>query len=599
MAQIETDVLIVGGGVVGMAASMILTHLGVNSQLYTYYPGTSPHPKSHILNQRSMEIFDEFGLAEKIYAVSTPAAKMRAAGWYAGLRGSHPCAGREIGRVEAWGAGCEDPDYDAASPCRPGNYPQMYLEPIIKDHAEQMSPGRLHFFHEFLDLTQDVEGVSARIRDRANDEVLEVRARYMIAADGGKTVGPQLGIERKGTDRLAQMVSIHFAADLSQIATGEDVLTRFLINPDIGGSWTSGVMIPEGPTRWGQESQEWVLHMRSPDQSDAALDHEAAKARMLELLGLDADQVRVIHVSEWAIMGLVADRYAEGRVFLAGDACKVHPPTGGLGMNSGVQDVYNLAWKLALALRGQADPTLLDSYEAERRPVAQANVKAALANAANHFRIDEALGLSDNNTSTQNWENMTRLWDPDPQFDAMREAVYKAVQIQRLGFRHHNIEFGYRYRAGAMVHDGQPPHEPVHDILIYEPSTRPGSPLPHAWVSKDGTRISLAAMVSGGHFLVIAGEDGRDWVEAANAIARRTGLPLRAFTLGLMEGDYIDLRGVWARLRRTGRGGVVVVRPDRYVAFHADAPAPDAEARLAEVLTAITGTPAASGGARA
>ena len=593
MAEVETDVLIIGGGVVGMSASMILQAMGVDAQLYTYYPGTSPHPKSHILNQRSMEIFDEFGLAEKIYAVSTPAPSMRAAGWYAGLKGSHPCAGREIGRVEAWGAGCEDPDYELASPCRPGNYPQMYLEPIIKDHAEAMSPGRLHFFHEYLDHSQDAEGVTARIRDRATDRVFEVRARYMIAADGGKTVGAQLGIERRGTERIARMVSIHFAADLSGIATGEDVLTRFFINPDVGGSWASGVMIPEGPTRWGKDSEEWVLHLRNPDQGDTPLDTEAALARMRQLLGLGPDELRIIHVSEWAILGLVADRYGEGRVFLAGDSCKVHPPTGGLGMNSGVQDVYNLCWKLKLALAGQAGPALLGSYETERRPVAEANVKAALANAANHFKIDAALGLSDDQDPAQNWANMARLWDDDPAHDPLREAVFKAVQVQRLGFRHHNIEFGYVYRDGALIPDGQPPHEPLHDILIYEPSTRPGHPLPHAWISRDGARLSLPTLVAGGHFLVIAGEDGRAWVDAAQAVAAETGLPIRAFTLGLLEGDYLDLRGNWTKLRRTGREGVVVVRPDRYVAFHGDAMPADPGAALRSVFDRITGRAAA------
>ncbi|WP_112323676.1 FAD-dependent monooxygenase [Oceanibium sediminis] len=593
MVEKHTEVLIIGGGVVGMSASMILRHMGVDSLLYTYYPGTSPHPKSHILNQRSMEIFDEFGLAEKIYAVSTPAPSMRAAGWYAGLKGEHPCAGREIGRVEAWGAGCEDPDYDLASPCRPGNYPQMYLEPIISDHAREMSPEGLHFYHEYLDHTQDEDGVTARIRDRETDRVFEVRAKYMIAADGGKTVGAQLGIERKGQDPVARMVSIHFAADLSQIAHGEDVLTRFFINPDVGGSWTSGVMIPEGPTRWGRDSEEWVLHMRNPDQSDAPLDTDAVLARMQQLLGLGPDEVDVIHVSEWAILGLLADSYSRGRVFLAGDSCKVHPPTGGLGMNSGVQDVYNLCWKLKLSLSGQAGGELLATYEQERRPVAEANVKAALANAANHFKIDAALGLSDENSREQNWANMARLWDADPAHDGLREQVYKAVQVQRLGFRHHNIEYGYTYRDGALIPDGMPPHEPLHDILVYEPSTRPGHPLPHAWISRNGARLSLPALVSGGHFLVIAGEEGRDWATAAKALAESTGLPIRAFTLGLLEGDYLDLRGVWTRLRRTGRHGVVVVRPDRYVAFHCDTRPTDPRARLDEVFARITGKPGA------
>ena len=145
MKHLETDVLIIGGGVVGLTASMLLTRLGLSSRLYTYYKTTSPHPKAHIINQRSMEIFSELGLAQAIYAVSTPADKMRYAGWWTGLRGSHPCAGREIGRVEAWGHGYQDPDYIAASPCPPANYPQMYLEPIIKEHAQAINPDAISF----------------------------------------------------------------------------------------------------------------------------------------------------------------------------------------------------------------------------------------------------------------------------------------------------------------------------------------------------------------------------------------------------------------------------------------------------------------------
>lgn len=590
MTRVQTEVLIIGGGIVGMTASMLLSRLGVENLLYTYYPGTSPQPKSHILNQRSMEIFHELGLAEKIYAVSTPADRMRAAGWYAGLRGSHPCSGREIGRVEAWGAGCEDPDYVAASPRRPGNYAQMHLEPIVKGHADAIHPGGLRFFHELIDFVQDDAGVTASILNRATGDVFEVRAMYMIAADGGKTVGPKLGIERRGTGPISRMMSVHFAADLSGVASGEDVLTRFLINPDVGGSWTSGVMIPEGPTRWGHHSEEWVFHIRNPDQSGAPVDPEAATAHMLQVLGLRRDEIdRVIHVSEWTIQGIVADRYREGRIFLAGDACKVHPPTGGLGMNSGVQDVYNLCWKLEAVLRGVARATLLDTYETERRPVAQANVAAALANAQHHFRIDAALGLSDTAGPAANWASMARLWDPSPENAPMREAVFKAVQAQRIGFRHHNIEFGYVYRTGALVPDGAPPYEPLDPIRIYEPSTRPGHPVPHAWISRDGEKIALGDMVSGGRFLLIAGEDGDPWVEAATDIAARHAVRLMAFKLGLDDGDYIDLRGTWTRLRRMDRHGCLIVRPDRYVGFHAPGAVSDPVRVLSEALGRIAG----------
>lgn len=589
MKRIETEVLVIGGGVVGMTATMLLKKLGLDAWTFTYYPGTSPHPKSHILNQRSMEIFDELGLAQKVYAVSTPADKMVAAGWYSGLKGSHPAAGREIGRVEAWGAGCQDPEYTNASPFRPGNYPQMYLEPIIKAHAEAMSPGRLVFNHEMVDFTQDDSGVTARIRDRASAEIFEVRARYMIAADGGKTVGPQLGIQRLGQDRVMRMASVHFSADLSQIATGEDVLTRFFINPDIGGSWTSGVMIPEGPTKWGQYSEEWVFHIRNPDQSDAPLDRDAILAHMLRVLGLQRDEIdQVIHISEWLIQGILAERYSEGRVYLAGDACKVHPPTGGLGMNSGVQDVYNLCWKLAQVIRGISPESLLASYEAERRPVAAANVEAAMANAMNHFKIDRALGLSEENDTATNWENMARLWSGKDEHQALREEVFKAVQVQRLGFRHHNIEFGYTYAAGALVPDGAPLYQPHDAIRIFEPSSRPGHPLPHAFVSRDGKMLPLGSLVQDGHFLLIAGEEGGDWCAAAEALAQAHRLPLKAFRLGLDEGDYIDMRGNWTRLRRMDPKGALLVRPDRYIAWHSPSAVVAPQATLAEVLRQIS-----------
>jgi 2,4-dichlorophenol 6-monooxygenase len=258
-------------------------------------------------------------------------------------------------------------------------------------------------------------------------------------------------------------------------------------------------------------------------------------------------------------------------------------------MNSGVQDVYNLCWKLEQVLRGVSAPALLDSYEVERRPVAQANVAAALANAQNHFRIDRALGLSDEQGAATNWAAMARLWDDDPAQDGLRAAVYQAVQAQRIGFRHHNIEFGYVYRDGALVPDGAPPYQPLDPIRLYEPMTRPGHPLPHAWIGQRGPQVALGDMVAGGHFLLIAAEEGGPWVQAGRALAARTGLRLRAFTLGLDEGDWLDLRGSWARLRRMDRGGCLIVRPDRYIGFHAPKAVPDPAAVLAGAFAAIAG----------
>ena len=173
MKQIEVPVLIVGGGVRGPFGFCASGDTGVESLLVTYHPTTSPHPKAHVLNQRTMEIFAEIGIAEAIYKVSTPPENMRYAGWYAGLCGPHPRYGREIGRVEAWGAGFTDPDYIAASPCRPANYPQMYLEPILKAHAERLSPQRIRFNHELISFEQDDERVmSGNTRSRLAREKL-------------------------------------------------------------------------------------------------------------------------------------------------------------------------------------------------------------------------------------------------------------------------------------------------------------------------------------------------------------------------------------------------------------------------------------------
>jgi len=181
MKEIETPVVIVGGGGGGLTASMLLSAYGVKSLLVSRHPSTSILPKAHVLNQRTMEIFTELGVAAEILARSTPAENMKATGWYAGLAGDHDGYGRRLGRLEVWGGGYTDPDFIAASPCRTANVPQIRLEPVLKAGAETFPEATIRFGHELLDLTQDGDEVISTVLDRDTDEQYLVRSRYISA----------------------------------------------------------------------------------------------------------------------------------------------------------------------------------------------------------------------------------------------------------------------------------------------------------------------------------------------------------------------------------------------------------------------------------
>ena len=522
MTEFQVPVLIVGGGGAGLTASMLLSTYGVDSLLVSRSPHTSKLPKAHVLNQRTMEIFTEVGVADAVYDRGTPPENMKATAWYAGLAGDHENYGRELGRLEVWGGGYTDPDYIAASACRTTNLPQVRLEPVLKAHAESLGHSEIRFNHELLSLEQDEEGVTARILDRATEEEYTVRADYLLGADGGHVVGAAVGIEMSGPRDIMKVVSVHMGADLSQWMGDDEVLIRWLVNPDFGGSWASGILVPMGPEHWGPESEEWVFHMQYATDDPDAMQEDKVLERMRSTLGIADFSPEIFRISAWVMEGVIADRFRSGRVFLLGDAAHRHPPTGGLGLNSAVHDAYNLVWKLVAVLRGQAGDGLLDTYEAERKPVDQNNIDNAIANAMNHYKIDEALGLSPENSADENWAELRPLWEDLPASRDKRHALNCAIGSQTIEFRHHNVEFGYTYSSAAVVDDGSAPYVPLDPVRLYEPSTKPGHPLPHAWVEREGERLPLGTLVHGDNFLLIAGEDGHAWVEAAAKARRRT-----------------------------------------------------------------------------
>ena len=582
----ETRVLIAGGGGAGLTASMLLSRLGVDHILVSALPHTSLLPKAHVLNQRTMEIFDEVGVAERIFARSTPPENMKATAWYAGITGDHDGYGHRLGHLEVWGGGYTDPDFIAASPFRTANLPQIRLEPLLKEGAEELG-GDIRFGHEVTGFSQDADGVTAEVKVRETGDVYRIRADYLLGCDGGRTIGRLAGIELEGQRNLMRMVSCHISHDFSKLLKDEDVLIRWLVNPDFGGSWAGGVLVAMGPDNWGTKSEEWVLHLQFAMDDESALDDAKVLERMRAALGIPDFSPVIHYISRWTMEGVLADKFQSGRVFVVVDAAHRHPPTGGLGLNSAVHDAYNLCWKLAAVLRGKAGPGLLETYGVERRPVDGANVAAAVNAAFNHFTIDRALLVSPEKTAEQNWNELRPLWEDRPDSAEKRHALNSAIVSQTMEFRHHNVEFGYVYDSSAVVGDGTPAQVPLDKVRIYEPSTRPGHPLPHAWIEKEGRRVALNTLVHGGKFVLIAGENGQPWIDAAQKIAEQLAIDLTAVRIGILEGDYVDARCAWTKQRQISPEGAVIVRPDRYVGFRSAGAAVDPEAVLSGALHQI------------
>ena len=563
--DVETPVLIVGGGGAGLTASMLLSQLGIESLLVSALPTTSTLPKAHVLNQRAMEILADVDVAEEIYARGTPLNHMRRTAWYAGLTGPHPTYGRRLGQMEAWGAGYQDTDWVAASPNPSTNLPQIRLEPILRRRAEDLAPGRVRFHHEVVGLDQDEDSVTAVVVDRGAGEEYRVRARYVLACDGGRTIGGMIGVEMEGERGLMNEVSVHMTADLSSWARDPDVLIRWLILPTTGAL---AVLVPMGPDRWGPDSEEWVFHLNYPTGDPRALDDAEIEADLREGLGIGDHPILIHKISRWSLEGVVAQRFQVNRVFLLGDAAHRHPPTGGLGLNSAIQDAHNICWKLAAVLREEAGAELLETYESERRPVVTRNVQRSVENAFNQLAITQALGFVPGADAEANLAQVSRLWSGKVEDREYRRHVRRTIASQSMEFREHNVEYGYTYCSRAVVPDGSPAPKPIDDMRVYTPSTRPGSPLPHAWVEDDDeSRVALKDLVAPGRFLLIAGEDGEAWRGAAHALARENELPLDCTAVGHLDGDYFDPRCHWLQRREIQPEGAILVRPDRFVAW--------------------------------
>lgn len=585
MTTIETPVLIIGGGGCGLTSSIFLSNLGVDHVLVERHQGTSILPKAHYLNQRTMEVFRQHGIADAVYEVGAPIEKFGQIRWMTSLGGDGPLDRKVIHRMDAFGGGELRERYEADSPVLSTNYPQLRLEPLLRKEAEKRAPGQIRYNHEVLGWEQAADGVTAQVVNRDTDEKFTVKARYVIAADGGKTVGPRENVAMIGPTDMVDMVSTHFTADLSEYWDDQTLITWFL-NPEGENSWGAGAMVQMGPT-WGRNSEEWVVHFAFRPDDPERFNEEAIAPRLRELLRLPEVELQVHKVSHWILDRIVADRWRIGNIFLAGDAAHRQPPTTGLGLNTGIQDAHNLTWKLAQVLSGSATDALLDSYESERIPVSTDGADWALMAFTNHTVIDAGIGLTPGAPLEANIAAFHALFSEGLMGEALRARAAIAIGTQRAEFQAHDVEIGFRYETGAVVPDGTPPAQRSATGTVYTPTTRPGHRLPHAWVDKNGERVSTHDLTGNdGSFALIAGAEGESWSQAASVAAEKFGVTI---TVARVGSDFDDVDGVWEQVGEIDAHGAVLIRPDNHVAWRALSGDDQPEQTLTAALETILG----------
>jgi 2,4-dichlorophenol 6-monooxygenase len=579
----DTDVLVVGSGPAGAAAALFLATYGTRTLLITKYSRLSDTPRAHITNQRTMEALRDVGVEDTLLALGTPWEKMGNTTFCTSL------AGEELGRIPSWGTDtARHADYELQSPCTMLDAPQTITEPVLVQAAQERG-ARLRFDTEYLSHVQDDEGVTTSVRDRLTGREFTIRSQYLVGADGARSkVAADLDLPFEGPGAVAGAMSIVFEADLSHLVAHRPSVLYWMLQP---GAEKEGVGL--GVLRMIKPWTEWMLMWGyEVAAGPPTFTDEVVRELAVALVGTDDFEMRVKSAAPWTVNHHFATTIARGRVFCAGDAVHRHPPTNGLGSNTSIQDSYNLAWKLAHVVAGTAGPALLDSYDAERAPIARQIVERANQSIADTGKILAALDLSDTTDVDLLAERLAVRKAPGPEGEKVRAALREAIAHKAYEFDAHGVEHNQRYASSAVVADGTPMPEYRRDPELYaQPTTWPGAKLPHTWVTRAGHRVSTLDLVGKGAFSVVTGIGGEAWLAAAEELAGELGLTITSVSIG--PGQPIeDPYGTWADLREIGDAGVLVVRPDLYIAARsADAPASEQDARtwLSGVLTAVLG----------
>ena len=533
-AGAEVPVLIAGGGLVGLSTAMFLAQHGIASLAIERLRGGSPVPRAAHFHLRTLELFRLAGVEDEVRRQSEEEFLPEGA-----IVAMDSLAGRKLADI----IGSLNAGVEALSPCRRLFITQPGLEPILRRRARQAGAQVLEG-HEIVALRQHAAGVTVTVKDVDSGAERMLSGRYLVGADGAHSkVRELLGIPFDGRGVFSNSITIYFNADLAPQMAGKPLSVIYINNPAFGGFF-----------RLEKDCQSGFLVVNTvgdpktnPDAANAAKD--VSEARLIEFVRIGAGvpdlPVKITGLARWRATSDVARRYQDGRVFLAGDAAHLMPPNGGFGGNTGIHDAHNLAWKLAYVSKGIAEPTLLATYEAERRPVGKLTVEQAY----------------------------TRY--------VTRTATYLGATDFQPFIADFNIELGHLYRSPAILAedaDGKVHDDPHHTY------GRPGSRAPHVWLERNGRWISSLDLF-GASFVLLAGPRGPAWCAAARAAAKTfAGLDLDCHCVGT---EPRDPDGGFAPAYGLSPTGAVLVRPDGFVGWRATAMADDPQGAITRALGAM------------